>query len=131
MWGKGEKTEFMVSDRLVSIYRNFNVTDQFNEIKKLTKRELFLLVLLCLNNHVELDPVVVNNFMPLRKEALSIYGLLNDEDVKDEDLKALVKEIGDTYLNVSEVLVDGNNEELPRVYTKVEVRDIKITLINK
>jgi len=126
-----DNKEFVVSDRLVSIYRNFNVIDQVEEINKLSRRELFVLIFLCLDKHTDDDPVVINNYMSFKEEALEIYSLLNDKGVNDEDLKSLVEEIGNSYVDVNDILLDSNGEKLPKVFTKVEVRDIKITLINK
>ena len=59
-----KEKKIAVSDLFNEIYINFNVSSQVENMKRLEKRELYLLLTLALDKHSDEDPVVVNNFQP-------------------------------------------------------------------
>jgi hypothetical protein len=59
-----------VSNEFVDIYTNFNVVTQVEKMKQLTKRELYLLLTVCLDKFSDEDPVVKHNLLPFKEEKL-------------------------------------------------------------
>lgn len=125
-----EENKIKVSDDFVEIYKNFNVYDQVEKMKQLSKKELYLLLTICLDKHSDEDPVVKFNFLPFEKESRLVYDVQDDKEVGDKDLNELIKETSDKYID-TDVIVDSNGDKLPEPLTKVEVRDAKINIINR
>lgn len=126
---KEPSTELKVSKDFLNIYSNFNVVTQVEEMKKLTKRELYLLLTVCLDKFSDEDPVVKHNFLPFREEVMAIFDVQDEKDAVDPVLIDLIKESGDRYIETDYITCDGKN--LPEPLTKEEVRDAKINIINK
>lgn len=124
-----DKIKLNVSDEFVSIYKNFNVLDQVDNMKKLSSKELYLLLTFCLDKHSDEDPVVTHNLLPFREECLMIFDIQDDKEVDNDIIKELVNITGDKYID-TDVIVDTNGSELPGPLTKDEVRDAKINIIN-
>lgn len=124
-----DKIKLTVSDEFVSIYKNFNVLDQIDNMKKLSSKELYLLLTFCLDKHSEEDPVVIHNLLPFREECLVIFDIQDDKEVDNDIIKELVNITSDKYID-TDVIIDGDGNELPEPLTKDEVRDAKINIIN-
>jgi Fe-S-cluster formation regulator IscX/YfhJ len=124
-----EVTKIKVSNEFVDIYTNFNVVTQVEKMKQLSKREQFLLLLVCLDKHSDEDPVVVHNFTDFKDECMQIFDIQDDKETEDEVLKELIKETGDKYIETDN-LICQNGDKLPTPFTKEEVRDAKIDIIN-
>ena len=124
-----EVTKIKVSDLFVDIYKNFNVVTQIEKMKQLSKREQFLLLLVCLDKHSDEDPVVVHNFTDFKDECMQIFDIQDDKETNDETLKSLIEETGDKYIETDN-LICQNGDPLPSPFTKEEVRDAKIDIIN-
>lgn len=124
-----DKIKLTVSDEFVSIYKNFNVLDQIDNMKKLSSKELYLLLTFCLDKHSDEDPVVTHNLLPFREECLMIFDIQDDKEVDNDIIRELVNITGDKYID-TDVIVDTNGSELPEPLTKEEVRDAKINIIN-
>jgi hypothetical protein len=119
-----------VSNEFVEIYKNFNVVSQIDNMKKLSKKELYLLLIVCLDKFSDEDPVVNFNFQSFKKEvSVDIFEIQDDKTPTDIDLIALIDETGDKYIE-TDYIVDINGENLPDPLTKEEVRDAKINIIN-
>jgi hypothetical protein len=118
-----------VSKLFFEIYKNFNVVSQVDRMKQLHKRELYLLLTLCLDKFSDVDPVVKHNLIPFKEEIMKIYDIQDDKDVDDEILNKLMVETGDKYIETENLSYRG--EDLPEPLTKEEVRDAKINIINK
>jgi hypothetical protein len=118
-----------VSNEFVSIYKNFNVLDQIDNMKKLTKNELYLLLTFCLDKHSDEDPVVIHNLLPFKEECMMIFDIQDDKEVDNEYIKNLVEITDDKYID-TDVIVDTYGDKLPEPLTKEEVRDAKINIIN-
>lgn len=120
----------VVSDEFFEIFKNFNVVSQVEEMKKLSKKELYLLLTVCLDKFSDEDPVVNFNFQPFEKEVtVDIYDIQDDKDATDLDLISLIDESGDKYIE-TDYIVNNKGEKLPEPLTKEEVRDAKINIIN-
>lgn len=120
------KTE--VSELFVDIYKNFNVMSQIENMKQLSKKELYLLITMTLDKFAADDPIALHNWLPFKDEAMEIYDINDDKDTQNEILKSLIEETGDKYIE-TDYIVDTKGDELPVPLTKEEVRDVKINNI--
>ena len=120
----------VVSDEFFEIFKNFNVVTQVEEMKKLSKRELYLLLTVCLDKFSDEDPVVNFNFQPFKEQVMEIFDVQDDKDSTNQTLLDLISESGDKYIE-TDYIVDNKGEKLPEPLTKEEVRDAKINIINK
>ena len=120
----------VVSEKFVDIFKNFNVVTQVEEMKNLSKRELYLLLTVCLDKFSDEDPVVNFNFQPFKEEVMEIFDVQDDKDSTNQTLLDLISESGDKYIE-TDYIVDNKGEKLPEPLTKEEVRDAKINIINK
>ena len=124
-----EEQKVNVSDLFVDIYKNFNVTTQVEKMKQLSEKELYLLIILCLDKHSDEDPVVIHNLKEFEKEVMLVFDLQDDKEIENESLKELVKETNDTYIN-TEVVLDMEGNKLVEPLDKQGVRDAKINIIS-
>lgn len=119
-----------VSDLFVEIYQNFNVTLQIEKMKLLSKKELYLLLTVCLDKFSDTDKVVKENFLPFKEEVMNIYTVQDDKESEIEEIKLLVEETGDKYIE-TDYIQDQNGNVLPEPFTLEEVRDRRIDIIGK
>ena len=119
-----------VSKDLVDIYTNLNVVTQVEKMKQLTKRELYLLLTVCLDKFSDEDPVVKHNLLPFKEEIMNIFDVQDDKEAIDSVLIDLITESGDKYIETDNI-VYNNDQKLPDPLTKDQVRDAKINIINE
>lgn len=119
-----------VSEQFVEIYKNFNVIDQTEKMKLLSKRELYLLITVCLDKFSDNDPVIKKNISTFREETLNIFDIQDEKKVDDEVLTSLVEETGDSYIE-TDYIEDIFGNKLPEPLSKEEVRDKRIDIIGK
>ena len=124
-----ETKQLKVSNEFVDIFKNFNVINKVEEIKSLSKKELYLLLTLCLDKHDDGQPTVVYNFQHFREQVMELFEIQDDKETLNPVLQELIEESGDKYIETDNIVdVDGN--KLPEPLTKEEVRDAKINIIN-
>ena len=124
-----ETKKLKVSNEFVDIFKNFNVINKVEEMKALSKKELYLLLTLCLDKHDDGQPTVVYNFQPFREQVMELFEIQDDKETFNPVLQELIKESGDKYIETDNIVdVDGN--KLPEPLTKEEVRNAKINIIN-
>ena len=146
-----KKTKIQVSDLFVHMYENFNVITQKENIAKLTKRELYLLITICIDSYLpdpgesygstaghagvcEIDNVVKFNFSEFDEEMINeIFDTQSDLDIKNGVLKSLIEETGYKYIYSKNIIdiVDKDNNKLREPLTKQEVREAKINIIQE
>ena len=114
-----QSTLISVSELFLDIFRLFNVSDQRERMKQLTKKELYFLLISAMDNHNEDDPVVITNFSDFELEINEILEFQESEKTTNEYLLELVKETDDCWISTTVV-------ELPTPYTRDEVRDLKL-----
>jgi Fe-S-cluster formation regulator IscX/YfhJ len=124
-----EEKKIVVSDLFVEIYKNFNVYNQIEKIKKLDDKEKYLLLILALDKHSDEDPVVIHNFQEFRDQVMEIYEVQDDKETENQTLKNLIEITGDKYID-TDLIVDSNGNKMSEPLTKEEVRDAKINIIN-
>lgn len=117
---------YIASDLFINIYQYFNVFDQRDRMHLLSSEEIYLLLELCINSYSIDDVTVIMNLEPYLSEIKKILSLHKNEVTIDEDLKALQKKYGH-YLNVT--FKDKNLKDLPSIFTKEEVRELKLKTI--
>lgn len=120
--------KMVVSDNFVDIYKNFNVSSQEGKMKRLTRSELYLLIVLCLDKHSEEDPVCINNFKPFISEVQEIYDLQDDKVSLNTDILYLIDKTDDKYIDV-DIIVDCNNNKLSNPLERNQVRNEKLNNI--
>lgn len=124
-----ETKQLKVSNEFVDIFKNFNVINKVEEMKALSKKELYLLLTLCLDKHDDGQPTVVYNFQPFREQVMELFEIQDDKETLNTILQELIEESGDKYIETDNIVdLDGN--KLPEPLTKEEVRDAKINIIN-
>ena len=124
-----ETKQLKVSNEFVDIFKNFNVINKVEEIKALSKKELYLLLTLCLDKHDDGQPTVVYNFQPFREQVMELFEIQDDKETLNPVLQGLIEESGDKYIETDNI-VDVDGKKLPEPLTKEEVRDAKINIIN-
>ena len=127
-----EKT-LIVSDNFVETYRYINVRNCVNNMNRLDRWELLLLIAMAVNNIPSSSYVLQHNLKEFINEVELIYNYLNDDSTQptDIDLLYLVEKL-DNDLDLSYVH-DKNNNKLPAPIPEPEAiqmaREIKITEI--
>ena len=124
-----ETKQLKVSNEFVDIFKNFNVVNKVDEMKALSKRELYLLLTVCLDKHDDDQPTVVYNFQPFREQVMELFEIQDDKETLNPVLEELIKESGDKYIETDNI-IDFDGNKLPDPLTKEEVRDAKINIIN-
>ncbi len=124
-----ETKQIKVSNEFVDIFKNFNVINKVEEMKTLSKKELYLLLTLCLDKHDDEQPTVVYNFQPFREQVMELFEIQDDKETLNPILQQLIDESGDKYIE-TDCIVDEMGNKLPEPMTKEEVRDAKINIIN-
>jgi len=123
---ENKESNITVSELFLEIYRNFNVSNQIDKMKIITKEELYLLLDACIDRHDEDDSTVQLNFSPFVEEIKEILKIQSGEDADDKILKNLQDRISQTLIYE---LKTQSGEDLPDPYTKEEVRDLKLNKI--
>lgn len=118
--------KIIVSNEFVDIFRNFNVVDKIEEIKLLSKRELYLLLTVCFDKHDEDQPTVIHNFLEFKDYIMEINDLFENNKT-DNPILIELSEGG--YIETDNI-VDENGNGLPTPLTKEEIRDVRINIIN-
>jgi hypothetical protein len=125
-----KENQIHVSNEFVDIFSNFNVVTQVEKMKQLTKRELYLLLTVCLDKFSDEDPVVKHNLLPFKEEIMNIFDVQDDKDAIDSVLIDLISESGDKYIETDNI-VYNDDQKLPEPLAKDQVRDAKINIINE
>jgi hypothetical protein len=131
MFDKEEKEtpKLIVSDEFLEIYRNFNVYDQIEQINKLSDRDRYLLLILCVDKHDDENPIVLYNFKPFKEEIKEIYEVQDNKETTNQVLLDLIKETDHKHIE-SDYIRDKDGNQVPDPFDKNEVRDKKIDIIN-
>lgn len=121
-----EQDKKIVSNEFVDIFRNFNVVDKIEEMKLLSKRELYLLLTVCFDKHDEDQPTVIHNFLEFKDYIMEINDLFENNKT-DNPILIELSEGG--YIETDNI-VDEMGNDLPTPLTKEEIRDVRINIIN-
>lgn len=111
--------KFEVSQLFLDIFKLLNVSDQKERMKELNPKELYFLLICCMDYHDEEDSQVIDNLSDFETEIKEILQFQETEKTNNPYLLELVKDTEDAYITTA-------NSDLPHIYTKEEVRDLKI-----
>jgi hypothetical protein len=118
---------YIANETFIEIYRNFNVSNQIDKVKTLTRKQQYILLNLCIEKHNEDDLQVIENLSSFVEEVKSLQHLFkNYGEPEDPFLNELSMKYG-KYLNISIEDIHGN--ELPEPYSREEVRELKLNNI--
>jgi hypothetical protein len=118
--------KIIVSNEFVDIFRNFNVVDKIEEMKLLSKRELYLLLTVCFDKHDEDQPTVIYNFLEFKDYIMEISDLFENNKTDNQ----ILIELSESGYIETDNIVDENGNGLPTTLTKEEIRDLRIDIIN-
>lgn len=110
-----------ISHEFIEIFRLFNVSDQRDRMKSLDRKELYYLLLCCMDNHNEDEPMVILNYSDFELEINEILEFQESEKTNNQYLLDLISQTGDKWVSTT-----VTEPELPTPYTKEEVRDLKL-----
>ena len=121
-----------VSKEFVEIFKMFNVVKQTEEMKRLSRKELMLLLIVSVDSFSEENNMVLENLKDFKEELELIYDLQQDKECNDNDLLELAKDTEEKYIDTTRIkTLDEKN--LPEPTTDEEAillrRDITINTI--
>jgi hypothetical protein len=126
-----EKYKIVVSNKFVEIYRMLNVMVITDDIKSLSRKELFILLIITMDNHNPENKILLKNLTPFVNEMEIILELYDKGEVKDIDLISLGIQTGDEYINASVIYdEDGNNLAKPLSESEAVTLGRKLNIIN-
>ena len=123
---------FMVSDQLVDIFLNFNVSDQTEQLTKLSTTDYYVLLNLCIDLHSEEDPQVIQNLSTSVEKISNLRTLFETGESTELELTELSRKYGNYLNGVFDLEIpveDSLGNELPEPYTREEVRELKLNKI--
>ena len=107
-----------LNEKLKHCYLYFNVYDLKEKINTLTEKERYLITLLATENHNPDDNNTNINFSYLENEIKDFLHYFETYEIRKNVIKELINDL-DKYLNTTII-------ELPKLYTKEEIREIKL-----
>ncbi len=129
MFEKEKNPKFIVSNEFLDIYKNFNVCDQIQQIKALSEKERYALLILCLDRHDYKNPIVLYNYKPFINEIREVYKVQDDKETNIQALNDLINETNHNHIE-TDFIVDIYGKKIPDPFTINEVRNKKIDIIN-
>lgn len=121
---KKDGDKIIVSDLFKEAFKMFNVSNQEDKIRMLNINELYYLLLCCFDRHDEDDPTVMDNFAKFPNEVNRIHEYYSSE-IDDDILDYLNKLTTDGEIYFQKIKT--TNTDLPEVYTREEVRNLKLS----
>jgi hypothetical protein len=110
----------------------FNVIKQTENLNKLSRKELMLMLVLAIDSFSDENPAVIENFKEFKPELELIFDLQQDKECTDSDLLQLAKDTDEKYIDTSKIR-DNSDQDLPVALTDAEAlqmrRDIGINNI--
>ena len=103
-------SKITVSDQFIEIYQNFTKENQVENMNKLTKEELYFLLINVFDNLYEENPILKENIKSFRKEAMEILHIQMDRKTKNPVLLKLIEASGKEYIFFDEVVDQFGNE---------------------
>lgn len=111
-----------VSENFKNAYKNFNVFNVAEKISNLSKKELYLLLICCIDNHDSDDSTVMENYSNYEVEIAEILDLQDSKKTLNNFLLELI-------FDTESITIDSHVVKLPKIYTKEEVRELKLNKI--
>lgn len=103
-------SKITVSDQFIEIYQNFTKENQVENMNKLTKEELYFLIIKVVDNLDEGNPILKENIKSFRKETMEILHIQRDKKTKNPVLLKLIEDSANEYIMFDEVVDQLGNE---------------------
>lgn len=103
-------SKITVSDQFIEIYKNFTKENQVENMNKLTKEELYFLIINVVDNLDEENPILQENIRSFRKESMEIMHIQMYRKTKNPVLLKLIEDSGEEYIMFDEVVDQLGNE---------------------
>lgn len=103
-------SKITVSDQFIEIYQNFTKENQVENMNKLTKEELYFLIINVVDNLDEGNPILQENIKSFEKEAMEIMYIQMDRKTRNPVLLKLIEASGEEYIMFDEVVDQLGNE---------------------
>lgn len=103
-------SKITVSDQFVDIYQNLTKENQVENINKLSKEELYLLLIYAIDNLDEENPILKENMKTFENEGMEILNIQMDRKTKNPVLLKLIEDSGNEYIIFDEVVDQLGNE---------------------
>lgn len=103
-------SKITVSDQFVDIYQNLTKENQVENINKLSKEELYLLLIYAIDNLDEENPILKENMKTFENEGMEILNIQMDRKTKNPVLLKLIEASGNEYIIFDEVVDQLGNE---------------------
>lgn len=122
--------KIIVSDELIDIYLNIDKVNRIDSIKQLSKRELYILLLIVIDNHDDNNKYVKYNCRPFEKEAFEIYKVQNNEKINSVILNKLIENSSEHYIETTNIF-DSEGNSLPTLNDIRSIRKYKLKVLEK
>lgn len=103
-------SKITVSDQFVDIYQNLTKENQVENINKLSKEELYLLLIYAIDNLDEENPILIENMKTFENEGMEIFDIQDDNGTSNPVLLKLIKASGSKYIIFDEVVDKSGNK---------------------
>jgi hypothetical protein len=103
-------SKITVSDQFVDIYQNLTKENQVENINKLSKEELYLLLIYAIDNLDEENPILKENMKTFENEGMEILNIQMDRKTKNPVLLKLIEDSSNEYIIFDEVVDQLGNE---------------------
>ena len=121
------KDRIIVSDLFYEIYTNLNVHDDLSKkIKKLSKKELYLFLIIVPDIYNVDDIVVSKNVSIFLKEIKSLLKSIEEEKPDNKDIQKVINQYGQINTITSDDIRNKSGYPLPKPRSKTAIRKIKI-----
>ena len=103
-------SKITVSDQFVDIYQNLTKENQVENINKLSKEELYLLLIYAIDNIDPENTILIENMKTFENEGMEIFDIQDDNGTSNPVLLKLIKASGSKYIIFDEVVDKSGNK---------------------
>lgn len=124
-----KKNGTIVSNKLIEIFLTINKMDKTEDMRNLPKKELYILLLLSIENYSDTNEYIVKNFTLFEEECYNIYNVQLGKGTNDPYLQMLMEETDSTFINTNKIF-DDDGYIFPNLESKSSIRNYKIKTLN-
>ena len=122
-------SKIIVSRKVIDIFLTFDKMVRVDDIKELSEKELYILLLMAIDSFSDTDKYVVHNITPFEEEVVQIFNIQNGLAPNNETLLEMVEESGSFFIS-TDSFVDEDGDRIPDLLNKSSVRKHKIKILN-
>lgn len=120
----------IASNLFLDIFMSAHKKDRVKSMQKLSKKELYILLMLIYDKHDKTNENVIFNCKPFKSESLDIYNLLDTGDTSVTELLELQKETKDPFIDL-ETITDTNGKTLPDINDVESFRNYRLKILKE